>query len=527
MRPCLLLLNHVSHMNRRRRAGITEENNMEELSRSVREAGCWVRRCFCGEEEEHGEEKDSRKEEEEEEEEACSGKNRSWTSLAAAEVSLQESGETPDRCSASLKGGPLYVPLVEVDSETGSSSVSRSHWFHTLQTRRLKVHRGRSNSDPLRGAPGPNPFTWKPGLEFGAVQSYLSLEKLGEGAFASVYKGISRINGQLVALKEIRMNTEEVVPFTAIREASLLKRLKHANIVLLHDIVHTRETLTFVFEYVQTDLAQYMTQHPGGLHSHNVRAPPLSSGPSPAAGSSRALCLFQIFMFQLLRGLCYIHSRRILHRDLKPQNLLISYLGELKLADFGLARSKSIPSHSFSSEVVTLWYRPPDVLLGSTDYSVALDMWGAGCILIEMLQGAPAFPGGPDELEQLKKIFSVLGVPSQISWPELRLLSSDSPDHFVPCEPKHFRTIWTRLEQLPPKTEDLAQEILKVVPAERICAQEALHHPYFSTLPPAVMHLRDTVSIFRVPGVYLETEFSDIFHPRRKANSSMLTANKY
>lgn len=88
---------------------------MEELSRSVREAGCWVRRCFCGEEEEHGEEKDSRKEEEEEEEEeACSGKNRSWTSLAAAEVSLQESGETPDRCSASLKGGPLYVPLVEV-----------------------------------------------------------------------------------------------------------------------------------------------------------------------------------------------------------------------------------------------------------------------------------------------------------------------------------------------------------------------------------------------------------------------------
>uniref|UniRef100_A0A3P9HR85 Cyclin-dependent kinase 15 n=1 Tax=Oryzias latipes TaxID=8090 RepID=A0A3P9HR85_ORYLA len=372
------------------------------------------------------------------------------------------------------------------------SSVSRSHWFHTLQTRRLKVHRGRSNSDPLRG---------KPGLEFGAAQSYLSLEKLGEGAFASVYKGISRINGQLVALKEIRMNTEEGVPFTAIREASLLKRLKHANIVLLHDIVHTRESLTFVFEYVQTDLAQYMTQHPGGLHSHNVR----------------------IFMFQLLRGLCYIHSRRILHRDLKPQNLLISYLGELKLADFGLARSKSIPSHSFSSEVVTLWYRPPDVLLGSTDYSVALDMWGAGCILIEMLQGAPAFPGGPDELEQLKKIFSVLGVPSQISWPELCVLSSYSPGECTCLPPLSV----IRLEQLPPKTEDLAQEILKVVPAERICAQEALHHPYFSTLPPAVVHLRDTVSIFRVPGVYLETEFSDIFHPRRKANSSTLTANKY
>ncbi|CDR18724.1 unnamed protein product, partial [Oncorhynchus mykiss] len=162
-----------------------------------------------------------------------------------------------------------------------------------------------------------------------------------------------RINGHLVALKVIRMKTEEGVPFTAIREASLLKGLKHANIVLLHDIIHTKEALTFVFEYVQTDLAEYMTQHPGGLHSYNVR----------------------IFMFQLLRGLSYIHGRRILHRDLKPQNLLISYLGELKLADFGLARSKSIPCQTYSSEVVTLWYRPPDVLLGSTDYSTALDIW--------------------------------------------------------------------------------------------------------------------------------------------------------
>ncbi|MED6272643.1 Cyclin-dependent kinase 15 [Characodon lateralis] len=128
-----------------------------------------------------------------------------------------------------------------------------------------------------------------------------------------------------------------------------------------------------------------MMQHPGGLHSHNVR----------------------IFMFQLLRALTYIHSRRILHRDLKPQNLLISYLGELKLADFGLARSKSIPTQNLSSEVVTLWYRPPDVLLGSIDYSTALDMWGAGCIFIEMLQGSPAFAGGPDELEQLQNIWTV------------------------------------------------------------------------------------------------------------------------
>ncbi|XP_038644485.1 cyclin-dependent kinase 15-like, partial [Scyliorhinus canicula] len=167
--------------------------------------------------------------------------------------------------------------------------------------------------------------------------------------------------------------------------ASLLKGLKHSNIVLLHDIIHTQETLTFVFEYVQTDLAQYMTQHPGGLHTHNVK----------------------LFLFQLLRGLAYIHHCHILHRDLKPQNLLISCVGELKLADFGLARAKSVPSQTYSSQVVTLWYRPPDILLGATDYSMALDIWGAGCIFIEMVEGCPAFPGVSDITEQLQRIWTV------------------------------------------------------------------------------------------------------------------------
>ncbi|PWA28344.1 hypothetical protein CCH79_00020773, partial [Gambusia affinis] len=430
---------------------------MEEFSRCVTEAGGWLRSCCCCQEEE---EEDEGPEEEEEHPRSCTN----WTSIP-----------------------PSVVP---VEHEAPGPSGPQPYWFHTLQVRRLRIPRGRSNSDPLRAATAQEVFTWKAGLEFGAAQSYLSLEKLGEGAFASVYKGISRsdgpymmtsqivdmhlrrqfqtsmisklekimevslrlvflfrINGQLVALKVIRMKTDEGIPFTAIREASLLKHLKHANIVLLHDIIHTRETLTFVFEYVQTDLAQYMTQHPGGLHSHNVR----------------------IFMFQLLRALSYIHSRRILHRDLKPHNLLISYLGELKVADFGLccafnperlhgaglARSKSIPAQNFSSEVVTLCYRPPDVLMGSIHYSTALDMWGAGCIFIEMLQGAPAFAGGSDELEQLQNIWTVLGVPSEDSWPGVSLLPNYTPgeltcprshaeERFIHCRPKLFRDVWKR-----------------------------------------------------------------------------------
>ncbi|XP_070968366.1 cyclin-dependent kinase 15-like [Oncorhynchus clarkii lewisi] len=388
----------------------------------------------------------------------------------------------------------------ELDETDPSYSKLRPHWFHTMQVRRLTVQRGRSNSDPMGGKSFDQDFQWKTGIQFGTANSYLNLEKIGEGTYATVYKGISRINGHLVALKVIRMKTEEGVPFTAIREASLLKGLKHANIVLLHDIIHTKEALTFVFEYVQTDLAEYMTQHPGGLHSYNVR----------------------IFMFQLLRGLSYIHGRRILHRDLKPQNLLISYLGELKLADFGLARSKSIPCQTYSSEVVTLWYRPPDVLLGSTDYSTALDIWGAGCIFIEMLQGTPAFPGVADVFEQLQNVWTVVGVPTEETWPGVNELPNFRPEWFQPCEPQQFRNVWKRLSKLPCKTEDLAQKILITIPRDRISAQDALQHPYFNTLPPPIMQLRDTVSVFKVPGVRLETEVKDIFSPSLRIRPSQL-----
>ncbi|KAJ7408081.1 hypothetical protein WISP_123276 [Willisornis vidua] len=299
------------------------------------------------------------------------------------------------------------------------------------------------------------------GIVFGAATSYVHLEKLCEGSCATVYKGISRINGQLVALKVIRLEEEEGVPFTAIREASLLKCLKHANIVLLHDIIHTTETLTFVFEYMHTDLAQYMGQHPGGLH----------------------LCNVMLFMFQLLRGLEYIHWQHILHRDLKPQNLLISCLGELKLADFGLARAQSIPRQTYSSEVVALWYRPPDVLLGATDYSSDIDIWSAGCIFVEMIHGQPIFAGTSGTHEQLEKIWTVLGVPTEDTWPGLSKLPNYNPELVSSRRPQRLRVICDRLSRVP-AAENLASRMLTAFPRGRISAQDALLHGFFSPLPP-------------------------------------------
>lgn len=229
-------------------------------------------------------------------------------------------------------------------------------------------------------------------------------------------------------------------------QVSLLRDLKHANVVTLHDIVHTEKTLVLVFEYCDSDLKAYMDDNGNLLHLNNVRVRYRSIDLS----IDRINQSLQIFAYQLLRGLAYCHQRRVLHRDLKPQNLLISARGDLKLADFGLARAKSVrfrhftllgprvhvfvllqvPTKTYSHEVVTLWYRPPDVLLGTTDYSTHIDMWGVGCILYEMAAGHPFFPGAnPDE--QLGLIFRCVHAPS--------LVSSESREHLQSARHAHRR----------------------------------------------------------------------------------------
>uniref|UniRef100_UPI00358E1CB6 cyclin-dependent kinase 17-like isoform X1 n=1 Tax=Myxine glutinosa TaxID=7769 RepID=UPI00358E1CB6 len=340
-------------------------------------------------------------------------------------------------------------------------------------------------------------------IGFGKLETYTKLDKLGEGTYATVYKGRSKLTDNLVALKEIRLEHEEGAPCTAIREVSLLKDLKHANIVTLHDIIHTEKTLTLVFEYLEKDLKQYMDDCGNIMSIHNVK----------------------IFLFQLLRGLNYCHRRHVLHRDLKPQNLLINERGELKLADFGLARAKSVPTKTYSNEVVTLWYRPPDVLLGSTEYSTPIDMWGVGCIFFEMAAGRPLFPGSTVE-DELTLIFRMLGTPDDASWPRVSELKEFKSYNFPHYRPEPLINHAPRLE---PEGLLILSLFLQYEAKRRISAEVAMRHSYFRSFGEGVHSLPDVVSLFalkevqlqRDPGVRTDSARNTNFRPSKESSGHL------
>ena len=224
---------------------------------------------------------------------------------------------------------------------------------------------------------------------------YQRIEKIGEGTYGVVYKARDKVTNEIVALKKIRLDhDDEGIPSTAIREISLLKECEHANICPLKNLVYSVDRLWLIFDFLDYDLKMYMDKFGKPLPAEKVKS----------------------FTYQMLRGVAECHAKRILHRDMKPQNLLINKSGCLKLCDFGLARAFALPIKTYTHEVITLWYRAPEILLGQKVYSTPVDIWSCGTIFCEMAHKRPLFIGDC-EIGQLMKIFEILGTPTKESWP--------------------------------------------------------------------------------------------------------------
>ncbi|XP_073054452.1 cyclin-dependent kinase C-1-like [Primulina eburnea] len=308
-----------------------------------------------------------------------------------------------------------------------------------------------------------------------SVDCFEKLEQIGEGTYGQVYMAKEIETGEIVALKKIRMDNErEGFPITAIREIKILKKLHHENVIKLKEIVTSagpekdeqgasdgnkyKGGIYMVFEYMDHDL----------------------TGLADRPGMRFSVPQIKCYMRQLLTGLHYCHVNQVLHRDIKGSNLLIDNEGNLKLADFGLARSFSSDQNAnLTNRVITLWYRPPELLLGTTKYGPAVDMWSVGCIFAELLNGKPIFPG-KDEPEQLNKIFDICGTPNEEIWPGVtkipwynnfkptKLVKRRLREHF-----KHFDR----------HALDLLDRMLTLDPSQRISAKDALDAEYFWTDP--------------------------------------------
>ncbi|KAH9684844.1 putative serine/threonine-protein kinase [Citrus sinensis] len=292
------------------------------------------------------------------------------------------------------------------------------------------------------------------------ADSFEKLDKIGQGTYSSVYKARDLENNKLVALKKVRFTNmdPESVRFMA-REIIILRRLDHPNIMKLEGLITSRVSgsLYLVFEYMEHDLAG------------------LAATPGVKFTEAQIKC----YMKQLLHGLEHCHSRGILHRDIKGSNLLIDYNGILKIGDFGLANFfKCSQKQPLTSRVVTLWYRPPELLLGSTDYGASVDLWSSGCILAELFAGKPIMPGRT-EVEQLHKIFKLCGSPSEEYWKRSKLPHATI---FKPQQP-YKRCVAETFKDIPSSALSLLDILLSTEPEVRGTASSALQNEFFTTKP--------------------------------------------
>jgi len=285
---------------------------------------------------------------------------------------------------------------------------------------------------------------------------------VGSGTYGKVYKAVHVYTKSMVALKKIRMDGErDGFPVTAIREIKLLQSLTHVNVVALQEVMVEKNDCFMIFEYLAHDLT--------GLLNH----------PTFTLKESHRKDLAK----QLFQGLDYLHRRGVLHRDIKAANILVSKSSQLKLADFGLARFYSKNrKQDYTNRVVTIWYRSPELLLGETQYGPAVDIWSAACVLVEIFTKHAIFPGDGGEINQLDKIYAMLGTPSRSTW--LAIVELQWYELLRPTQklPNVFREKY--VGRISPEGFALLESMFAYDPVNRPSAAEILEHKYFTEEEP-------------------------------------------